>query len=150
LPIFLVGLIEGIPSSLLSSLAQSLEKDQPGPAGLVRLLSSAVQLLISAYLSGGMTTFLFKVARGQPYSLSDVFSGGRYFGTMLLALFLIQVGTTIGFLLCIVPGVILALGWSLAVPLIVDKNLPAIDALKESWRMTNGHKGNLFVFALLS
>ncbi len=45
---------------------------------------------------------------------------------------------------------ILALGRSLAVPVVVDRNLPTIAALKESWRLTSGHKGDLLVFWLLA
>lgn len=41
-------------------------------------------------------------------------------------------------MLCLVPGIILALGWSFAVPLVVDRDLAPIDALKESWRITTG------------
>lgn len=46
--------------------------------------------------------------------------------------------TSIGMMLCLVPGIILALGWSFAVPLVVDRDLAPIDALKESWRITTG------------
>ena len=31
----------------------------------------------------------------------------------------------------------------------MDRNLGPIDALEESWRLTDGHKGNIFVFRLL-
>jgi uncharacterized membrane protein len=35
-------------------------------------------------------------------------------------------------------------------PLIVDRNLGPIEALQESWRITDGHKMNLFVFGLIA
>jgi uncharacterized membrane protein len=46
--------------------------------------------------------------------------------------------------------VIVALGLSLFGFCIVDRGMSPVDALKESWRLTNGHKMGLFVFGLLS
>ena len=42
------------------------------------------------------------------------------------------------------------MGWSFATLLVVDKNLSSVEALKESWRLTTGHKGNIFLYGLLS
>jgi uncharacterized membrane protein len=151
LPIFVVTVIQAVPSGVFGGIAAALqENDSPGLAGLVRLVSQIVSLLISAFLTGGMMQLFFKAARGQPYSLGDLFGGGRFFGNMLLTIFLMQLGTLFGLMFCIVPGLILGLGWSLAVPLVVDRDLSAIDALKESWRITTGQKMNLFVFGLLA
>jgi len=59
-------------------------------------------------------------------------------------------GVMLGFLLLIVPGIILALGLGLTIPLIVDREQGVIDSLKESWELTTGHKGALFVWGLLA
>ncbi len=53
-------------------------------------------------------------------------------------------------ILLIVPGVIVALGLSMTTLCIVDKDLGTIDAMKESWRITTGQKGGLFVYGLLA
>lgn len=55
----------------------------------------------------------------------------------------------IGFLLLIVPGIYLAIKYQYVQYLIVDKNMDVIEAFKESSRMTNGHKWNLFLLFLL-
>jgi hypothetical protein len=131
LPVFVVMLIQGAPGGVLGAITGALDvqaqkSNDPSLATqslALKVLAQIVGLLLNAFFLGGMLTFLFKVARGQTYALGDVFSGGRYFGTMLLTLVLLSLGLTIGFILCIIPGVILALGWSLAAPVVVDKNL---------------------------
>ncbi len=151
LPIFVIGLIQGIPNSAIGALAAAFEQDGDTAVGAgLRFVSAVVGLLISAWLAGGMMTLFLKVGRGEEYSLGDVFSGGRWFVPMLITLFLVQLGTWVGLMLCIVPGIILGLGLSMAVPLVVDRDLDAIDALKESWRLTTGHKADLFLFGVLS
>lgn len=157
LPVFVVGLINGIPNGILSGVASGLQGADNGEGGIllilsggVRFISAIVGLLISAYMTGGTMNLFLKVARGQEYQLSDIFGGGRWFMQMLVTLFLYQVLTGIGSMLCLVPGIIVGLGLQMAIPLVVDKDMGAVDALKESWRITTGHKMNLFVFGLLS
>lgn len=54
----------------------------------------------------------------------------------------------VGLILLIVPGVIAALALMFAPYLIVDRNLGPIEAMKESVRITKGHRWQLFLFAL--
>jgi uncharacterized membrane protein len=54
-----------------------------------------------------------------------------------------------GFVLLIVPGIILGVAFSMYTYPIVEKNTGAIDALKQSWRMTKGNRWNIFLFGLI-
>jgi uncharacterized membrane protein len=54
------------------------------------------------------------------------------------------------FFLLIVPGVILALGWSLAPFYVVDAGMGPIEAMKASWSATRGQKGEIFVLGIAS
>ena len=116
---------------------------------LVQATSSLIGLFVGSYIAGGVVSFGLKVARGQPVVFGDVFSGGKYFGKVLVGTIGMYIAAAIGFVLCIVPGYIVMLGLCMFTFLIVDQGLPGIDALKKSWEMTNGHKVNLFVFGLL-
>ncbi len=112
-------------------------------------LGSILSFLLSSFMAGGVSRFLLKVHRGQPYEFAEIFRGGDLFGTMLVANLLMGIGIGFGMILCVVPGVILALGLCFTQLLVADKKLSAVDALKESWRLTTGQKGNLFVLFLL-
>ena len=71
------------------------------------------------------------------------------FFKFLLGYILYSVLVIIGFILLIVPGIYLAIKYQYVQYLIVDKNMDVIDAFKESGKMTDGHKWNLFLLLLL-
>lgn len=72
----------------------------------------------------------------------------RLVGIMGLV-FVIGLATGLGFVLCIAPGVILALMWSLAVPAAVLENKGLGDALSRSQELSKGGWGRIFVVGLL-
>jgi uncharacterized membrane protein len=108
-----------------------------------------VNLPLILWMQMGMTRYALKIARRQPAAVGDLFASGPFL-SYLGAGFLIGIGTTFGMLLCIVPGVILALGTLFYAQLVVDRGLGAIDAIKTSWSITTGHKGQIFIFGLLA
>jgi uncharacterized membrane protein len=106
-----------------------------------------VSLPIQAWIAMGMWRFVLKTARGEKAGVGDLFAGGPFiamFGALLLNLVCVLAGTAA----CIVPGVILALGWAFFTPLLLEKNLGSVEALQASWRLTMGHKGQLFLLWL--
>jgi uncharacterized membrane protein len=54
-----------------------------------------------------------------------------------------------GIILLIIPGIYFGLRLKFAAYLVIDKNLTAVDAVKESWKMTKGNVWNLFFFGIL-
>jgi uncharacterized membrane protein len=101
-------------------------------------------------MAGGLTLFAIKVAGGGSYEFSDIFKGGPFFLSILFANILMAFSVMFGLLLLIVPGVVLGLGFSLTIPLIVDREMSTLDAMKESWRLTTGQKLPLFLWGLLA
>ncbi|MFH1463348.1 MAG: hypothetical protein ABIO70_03075 [Pseudomonadota bacterium] len=77
-----------------------------------------------------------------------MFSVGSLYLSGLLASLLVGLATLAGFCLLIVPGVIIALGTMLYIYAIVDQDLGPVESLKESWRLTDGEKGRLFLWGL--
>jgi uncharacterized membrane protein len=62
-------------------------------------------------------------------------------------LFVVLVGA--GLVLVVVPGIIVATRLSFVAFLVVDEDMAAVDALRESWRRTEGFAGRIFVLWLL-
>lgn len=108
-----------------------------------------VGVVAQAFFWGGIVHFALAVGRGQRPAFNEVFSGARYFAPMLVGQLLFSMATIVGTMACIVPGVVVALGCQFYGHLIVDRRLAAIDALKESWRLTIGQKMSLAVLGLL-
>jgi uncharacterized membrane protein len=116
-----------------------------GSQPIIAVISFACQ----GFMLGGIMSFALRVARGEKPDFGVVFSGGGTFVPMFGAAICYGLGSAIGFALCIVPGVIFALGGALYQQLVVDRRLGPIDAISESFRLTSGHRGTLFVYFFL-
>jgi membrane-anchored glycerophosphoryl diester phosphodiesterase (GDPDase) len=75
-----------------------------------------------------------------------IFAGGV---NVLLPVFLVSILATlltaVGYVLLIIPGIIISLALTAAVPVVIAEKLGPIDALKRSIELTNGFKGNIFL-----
>jgi uncharacterized membrane protein len=63
---------------------------------------------------------------------------------------LVSLGVFVGLILFIIPGIILALRWSVALPACVVENLGPIAAMRRSADLTKGHRWQIFgMFVLI-
>ena len=154
LPLAVAFLVITVPAFLLSAagnLIQALAGDANGAALklVVSMASFAVDIVAQAYVLGGMTRFLLAIARGQKPEFGLIFQGSPYFKTFAIGQFLLSVGMTLGFTLCVVPGVLIWIGSQFYPFLVVERGLSPMDALRASFRLVEGHWANLFVLGLL-
>jgi len=69
-------------------------------------------------------------------------------GAVILTGLLVGLGTSVGLVLCIVPGLVFAfLAWW-AMPFVIDRNQDAITAIKSSYHAIRSNAGTLFLLAL--
>lgn len=122
-------------------------------ATLARLTTSAlqngIQVVISALFMGGAVDFCLQLVRGRKPDFAVILGGTRYFAPMLMGELLLAVGIGLGVLLCLVPGIVLGLGCMFWSYLIVDRRLGPLEAIKQSWSLTRGHKGALLLYVML-
>jgi len=119
--------------------------------GLVWLFATLVLYLGASAASQGATVVaVSKVHLGTDTSISEAFAGikGRI---LYLALIMIGVGigVSIGFVLLIVPGIILALMWALTIPVAVLEDKGLRDATARSAELTKGNRGRIFMVYFL-
>lgn len=146
--LFLVGGVIGAVEYVLESV---LGLDPRGLLiALVDGVRQLVMALLQAFLMAGYYKLHLAVIRGQPATAGMVFGGGDRFLWFLLTGILQALCVMIGFLLLIVPGVILVFGFSLAGAYAVDTKLGPIECLKASWRATLGHKLHIFGFSVVA
>jgi hypothetical protein len=62
-----------------------------------------------------------------------------YFGVLILS----SIGAIFGFLLLVVPGLILIARWSIAYSLVISDGLPVIAAMRESWDRTRNSQWSI-------
>jgi hypothetical protein len=86
----------------------------------------------------------------RPISIGAAFSSIK--GTLLKVMGIMMavgIGVAVGFVLLIIPGILLALGWSLAIPVAVIEGKSLNGATARSWALTKGDRGRIFVVFFL-
>ena len=147
-PWFLIGamIVYWLASWLVSAVFNAIGNESE----VIKVLSTIASWLVTVLLSMGYAAFLLKAHDDVEHvSLYDLWHPQpylKYLGMMILTT--IVVG--IGFLLLIVPGIILALMFMFTQYVVIEQNADPIEAMKESKRLTDGHKGTLFLLALMS
>jgi hypothetical protein len=103
------------------------------------------------YLNVGTTIgisvgIIGKASRNEPISMTEIFNPQyrKYMGEFFLTSGLLYVGILAGFVLMIIPGYVIALAWSLATLLVVDKGKNPIEAISLSNKITYGYKRRIF------
>ena len=140
-PLVLVAVAVGI-GIIEDALGLFLSKSQ------MELIVSVESFVTTMLMSVGIGALYLKAHNGkEPAELSDLWNPKpfwRYAGVSILG----GVAILLGLVLLIVPGIIIALAFSLAGLLVIEKGLGPVEALKESVRLTKGHRLDLFRLSL--
>lgn len=126
------GFAVGFPLALL-----------PIDAELRQVVVQVVSLPLTAFLVVGLMRGSLSLARGEALQIGLLFSGGGRALTMLVAQLLYGLIVAVGFLLLIVPGIVLAAGLALYPYYVAETELGPIEALKASWEATRGRRGGM-------
>jgi uncharacterized membrane protein len=142
--LFLCMLLPSVPNMLVSHPLPEPGQPLPPPtaADLIAGLSS---MAIGVLTSLGATTFALRAHDNiATVKFSDLWNP-EPFWRFLGAEILVALILTAGFILLVIPGIIASLGLSFVTFLVVDRAARPIEAIKESWRITKGHKWQLFL-----
>lgn len=103
------------------------------------------ELLLAGPLGFGYVLFTMCLVDTGNSDLNMMFKGFDRFVQTLVAGLVMSLAVGLGFMLLIVPGIILALGFSMTYFIMADNaEISGIDALQESWNLMKGHKGDYF------
>ncbi len=97
----------------------------------------------------GLSLLSLKIARNRPADFNDLFAGFQHFVPAFLAGLLITIGTTIGFFLCLLPGVFLTIVWMLTFFYMADRNLDFWPAMEASRLKIMANFGQWFILWLV-
>lgn len=119
----------------------------------ILLIVIVVVLAWKIFMGNAMTVgghgWLLRYWRGETPSVGDLFASFRIYKPAVWTMFLKDLYVTLWSLLFIIPGIVKGFAYSM-VPYIIyeNPNLTAGQAIKMSEKMTDGYKGDLFVFNL--
>lgn len=127
------GFLVGLPLGFL-----------PVDAEVRQVLVQVVTLPFTAFLMVGLVRGGLAMARGEALTAGILVSGGGRTVAMLVAQLLYALIVGLGFLLLVVPGIVLSIGLSLFPYYVADTDLGPVEALKASWEATRGRRLALF------
>ncbi len=137
----LVGLVFQSPTPQISNILMNLVWSM-GALFLILIVSAASQAAAVVAVSN--------LHLDRPASVMDSFSTvkGEIPGVIGVSL-LVGMASGFAFFAFIVPGVLLLIMWSLAVPAKVLEHRSATDSMSRSMELTKGSRGRIFVIGLL-
>ena len=151
-PALLFGLalvLEGLASAISGSL-----HPRSDPAAILASPSYwfafAVSMVLRAFLSACIFDVALAELSGEAASLDDAVAAGRRMFLPLLALTVVgYLGVILGLLLLIVPGLMLAIAWSMAGPALVAERGGIFPAFRRSDELTRGNRWRILALFLI-
>ena len=149
---FLFG---ALPSVLIAYVMQTLGAAAFAALGAaatigISLFSIFTAILLAMITQGALVRATVAHSEGRKSSLAESAMAGLRVALPLLGLAVLSaLGIGLGFLLLIVPAVILYVMWSVAAPALVEERLGPIEALGRSSDLTRGVRWKIFGLLLV-
>ena len=103
-----------------------------------------VSFLLAGPLQLGLCFFFLNLIKGKETRFELLFEGFKPLVTVLLSYAIITVLTVVGMVLLVIPGIVVALGFSMTYYIIAeDPEISFQAALEQSWKLTDGYKMEL-------
>ena len=140
----------GAVSIVNNIVDRATEDAHDGGVILFSLGVSLILNLLQAFLLIGQTRISLKLLRGESATYNDLFSGGDKFLPVIGFYLLIFIPLTLGFLLLIIPGILLALYFWPAFTLIIDYKTGVFESFGVAGEIGGQNLLNSFLLALAS
>jgi len=106
--------------------------------------------VVGFVLLGGLDYMFIRRIRGEVVQVGDVFAGFNLaFLHLSLAGLVKALLTSIGVVLCILPGIYLGVGYVFTLPLVIDKKLDFWPAMELSRRVVHAHWWSMFALVIV-
>ena len=146
--LFVVNVGMTIPIMGVTSFLEA--NDQEPLAMLVSFTGQIASNLIAIFLGIGNVMICLKLARGEQAEFTDLFAGGPRFLPVLAVSILFGLAVGFGFLLCLIPGIILAILWWPAYYVSVEAKADVIQSFAVAKSITDNNWGTTILVWLVS
>lgn len=153
LVIFVITLAVGFVGALLgggfSARSPMQGQFQFQSQGAGQFVAQLLQSAVSIFLGGVAAKAALEVTEGKPFDFFGAF-GKVNLVQLIIAAVLVGIATMIGFVLLIIPGLIVMFLTYLTTYSVVDEDRSAIDAIKHSVKLVSDNVGDALVLAVLN
>ena len=118
---------------------------------IVEALTIAIVLIEGYLLQAIVTVCVVRHLQAAPVTLGDAISVSfAVLGRVILVAALASILMALGFLLLVIPGIIVAIVLIVAIPVTIVEGLPATDSLRRSRTLTEGNRWSIFGLLLIA
>ena len=117
--------------------------------GFIPVIGGLASIVISGPLSAGYYIVAFKKMKGQQVEFGDFFLGFNYFLQLFLATLVVGIFVLLGFVALILPGIYLAVAYSLVVGVIIDRKMDFWEAMETSRKVITRKWFSFFLLFIL-
>jgi hypothetical protein len=153
--IVVIGFFGGLAALIGSrGLPDSARVGVPAAAGVIFIvIMLLVVILLFGIVLASLGTFaaVWDIQVGRKPSIRAAYRvAWHHLGAAIVAGILMGLAVAAGFLLLIIPGIIVWLALSLANPVIIAENSGGAASLSRSWALTKGYRWKIFVASLVA
>ena len=148
--IILVVMVLSAPFGLAKAVQDRVAEWDSGVNVIIQMFAMGFWLLILGPVEWGADYAMLKAVRGEKPEFLDIFIFQKNYLNVVLAHLLTNAIIAVGFVFLIVPGIIFACKLAFVPYLVTDRKMEATEAIRESWRMTTGYSGKIFLMGLLA
>lgn len=108
-------------------------------------IGSIVSIPFFAIASGSVVVLVMGLLGGREIGIASSIGGSlRRLVPLVIATFLISTATRIGFLLLVVPGIILSIRLAVTIPVLMVEEIGPLEALRRAWTLSRAHQLAIF------
>ena len=150
IPFTLLTTLALAPGLLFAAYVSTLDAELP-ITRFSQIIAPILQLFCQPVATAAITYGVYQQLRRRDASIGDCLQVGLSCLFPVLGLAIVQgIGIGCGAMLCLIPGILLAIRWAVAVPAAVEERPGVGNALSRSTYLTEGYRGEVFgVLALL-
>ena len=143
---FGLAFFEGFVESMLKGIDQR----STAASSIFALFSSILSNVFQSFVAIGDLQLMLALLRRQPASIGMLFSGGERLLPTIGVSILLGLAIVMGFLLLIIPGIIVILFYWPAYYLVIDRRTPVMQSFAVARIITKGNEVTFFVMGLLA
>jgi len=148
-PMIIIGALTSVIGSLFGGTVNINVVNGTSNISTKSAIGSGLSAIISGFLTAGYIKYLLTFVRTGKFNRNEIIDTIKEkWVNILIAELLAGIIVGVGFMLLVVPGIIIGLAFTFVIYLVVDTNIAGNDALGESYKMMKGYKWDYFVFEL--
>ncbi len=139
----LIALVVTVVNLVFGVVAYSID------SFFARVIFQLIGFVVGQIVTLGLIRAALDVTQGQAPDVGRVFKT-EHLGTYIVASILYGLAVSIGLILCIIPGLFLAIMFTFYGYYILDRGVGATDSLGESWNLVKSNFGSILGLLVLA